>query len=478
MAAAPAALPAGIPGQPPAEPLNLIVIVADTWGAHWMGCYGHDQVRTPHADALAGKSALFLDAYPQALPTLPVRRALYTGRNIFPGQLILQRDDPVKIRGWHPLYTEDVTLAETLQAAGYTTALISDVYHQFKPDKNFHRGFECWRWIRGQEGDRLESGPRKGINLANYLHPSQPVPRSPKGGPMQYLMNRRGWKSEDDWLAAQVFRDASRWLGNNVEDSRPFYLHVESFTPHEYWDPPENYYRQYMKENYSGPWLISPPATTEKMSPVEVAHARALYAGLVAFTDHCLGKFLQEVEALGLMKNSLIVFTADHGTMMGEQGQIHKGETRIRTQVTQVPLLVYHPQRRWAGRRIGGFVQHIDVMPAVLDLLSVKIPARVTGESLRPLIEGGGRRKEWIVTGWGEHGAVRTPEWCYVGRWSEGPRHEELYDLKRDPLELSNVAGSHPSVVEKFRSTLKRYVDEGWAVTGGSFATVLKGPQG
>ncbi len=178
--------------QPPAPPsagkLNLIHIGVDTWGAHWLGCYGHDHVRTPNVDALARRSAMFLDAYPEVLPTIPSRRAIYTGRRIFPSELILQPDDQVRIRGWHQLFTEDVTLGETLMASGYTTALVSDVYHQFKPGKNFHRGFDSWSWIRGQESDRLASGPRKGIDLARYLHPSQSPPKNGKGGVMQYLI--------------------------------------------------------------------------------------------------------------------------------------------------------------------------------------------------------------------------------------------------------------------------------------------------
>jgi len=94
------------------------------------------------------------------------------------------------------------------------------------------------------------------------------------------------------------------------------------------------------------------------------------------------------VESLGLMRNSIIVFVADHGTMMGEQGQLHKGERRLRTQCTHVPLMVCAPGLT-AGRRINGFVQHTDVMPTVLGLLGVKAPARVTGRSLQPLMASG-----------------------------------------------------------------------------------------
>ena len=98
----------------------------------------------------------------QNMKPLSQRRSIYTGRRIFPSDLILQRDDQVKIRGWHPLFTEDVTMSDTLKSAGYTTALISDIYHQFKPDKNFHRGFDSWRWIPIVQlmiwGSRIASG--------------------------------------------------------------------------------------------------------------------------------------------------------------------------------------------------------------------------------------------------------------------------------------------------------------------------------
>jgi arylsulfatase A-like enzyme len=268
-----------------------------------------------------------------------------------------------------------------------------------------------------------------------------------------------------------VFNEAARWLQNSAGENQPFYLHIESFSPHEFWDPPEDYYRVYMQQDYRGPRLISPPATTAQMSPLEVEHARALYAGYVTFVDSRIGKFLQTVEKLGLFANTIIVFTADHGAMMGEQNQLHKGETRIREQVTHVPLLICHPRRPWAGRRVRGFVQHTDLMPTLLELLGVKAPARVTGESLAPLIESGrDSTRDLIVTGWGEHAAVRTHQWCYLGRWSDGRPFTELYDVQRDSRELTNLAAQHPAVVAELGARLKEYVDSGWSITRGTFA--------
>ena len=456
--------------------LNLIVIVVDTLGTHWLGCYGNQEIRTPSVDGLARKSLLFQDAYPEALPTIPDRRSIYTGRRIFPSDYVLQNYDTTKIRGWHQLYVEDVTLSETLRGAGYTTCLIGDVFFLFFPDRNFARGFNSWRAIRGQHIDPYETGPRKGINPRDFAHPTQWGPSGITEWMMPYLINRQFRQSDDDYPTSQVFQEAARWLENNIEDNQPFYMHLESFSPHEFWDPPEDYYRLYMKSDYKGPRLIYPPTTTARMTPLEVEHVRALYAGYVTFVDSRIGRFLNKVDELGLMENTVILFTADHGTMMGEQGQFHKGEGRGRTQVTHVPLMVYHPQQPWAGRRVFGFVQHTDVMPTLLDILGVEIPSRVTGESLKPLMESGGSsRRQMIVTGWNDHATIRTQEWLYQGRWNPGQAFEELYDVRRDPLELENVNFRYPDLVKDFRAQLKDYVDSGWEITRGTFATVLPG---
>jgi len=456
--------------------LNLIEICVDTWGTHFLGCYGNEWIKTPNVDRLASKSAVFEHCYPETLPTIPTRRVLYTGRRIFPTKQIAQPGDNVKISGWHQLYAEDITFAEMLTAAGYTTAQISDLYHTFKPGKNFHRGFQCWRWIRGQEADRLESGPKSKIDMTKYTHAS----REPSRGVHQYLMNRYGWKHEEDWLPAQLFQDAMRWLDRNT-DEKPFYLLVESFAPHEYWDPHDDYYHLYMKSKYDGPKLISSPGTTENLSDVEVEHVKALYSGYVTMVDHWIGRLLDKVESMGLLEKTLVVFTGDHGTLVGEQRQIHKGERRMRDQVNHVPLLVWDPRESHDGKRIGGFVQHTDIVPSLLELMGLKAPKRVTGESFVPLLTGAksGGLRDHVITGWGEHASIRTHEWNYLTRYTAGDNYaEQLYDLKKDPLELNNVVSSNRSVTEAYRGKLDEYIESGRDITKGSFHWDISASEG
>lgn len=121
--------------------MNLIVILPDSLRADDVGCYGNQWINTPNIDKLARESILFEQVYPEGLPTIPLRTALFTGRYTF------------SFRGWQPLEKTDVTLAETLKENGYVCSLITDTYHFFEPGMNFHRAFHCFRWIRGQERD-------------------------------------------------------------------------------------------------------------------------------------------------------------------------------------------------------------------------------------------------------------------------------------------------------------------------------------
>ena len=455
--------------------LNLIMIVVDTWSTVWMGCYGNPLVRTPSVDRLASRSAVFVDAYPEALPTIPARRVMYTGRRAFPGDLWRTWNAPT-VRGWHPLYEEDYTLAEKLIDLDWGTLLVSDLYHGFQPGFNLHRGFEAWHDVRGQEADGHETGPNRGIDLTAWLHPSQVDYQSGYSARQftRYLVNRSYWKTEDDWPVSQVFTQAGQWLENRVTDDRPFYLHIESYSPHEYWDPPDDYYRLYMRSNYTGPRLIQPPDDASVLSPAALEHVRALYAGMVTFTDTRLGRFLQKVEDLGLMENTIIVFVADHGTQTGEQGEIHKKEWALRRPVTNVPFLIYFPLEDLGGRRVNGFVQHTDIYPTLMDLMGAPSPPRVTGQSLKDALwSGEAPKRDFIVTGWGDHASIRTAEYNYIGRWNPGDSWEQLYDLRKDPAENTNILVSNLNLVGDCRTKLRQYVEQSWEITRGNLARKL-----
>jgi hypothetical protein len=102
--------------------------------------------------------------------------------------------------------------------------------------------------------------------------------------------------------------------------------------------------------------------------------------------------------------------------------------------------------------------------------VGVGFPERVTGQSLKPLIENGGESpRDWIIGGFHNHGFIRTPEYLYVGRWNPGEGWEEIYDPQKDPQELTNIIERQTALRDKCRAQLKEYVDASWDVIRGTF---------
>jgi arylsulfatase A-like enzyme len=209
-----------------------------------------------------------------------------------------------------------------------------------------------------------------------------------------------------------------------------------------------------------------------------VKRLRANYAGEASNVDYWYGQVLDTVKKLGLYENTIIVFVADHGALLNEQGQWVKGPEKIRKQVTHVPLLVHVPGNPAAGKRVAGFGQTPDVAPTVLGRLGLKPSSRVTGEDLWPYATGEKTNKrEYIVSSYGYIAGVRTPEWNYSTIWDQekyqGKYAPQLYDLKNDPDELKSVADQNPAVVKDLHAKLQEYLDSGRDLTNGTFSQEL-----
>ena len=158
--------------------MKIILVIFDSLRKDCVGVYGSPpwgKVHTPHFDAFAQESLVLKRAFPESLPTLPARRAIYTGQRVYPfynGDFRL-KGDFVGAPGWGPIPEDQWTLAETLSEAGYRTGLVADVYHMFKPSKNFWRGFDQWTFLRGQETDPARSGPRLTPEEIDYWLPKE-----------------------------------------------------------------------------------------------------------------------------------------------------------------------------------------------------------------------------------------------------------------------------------------------------------------
>lgn len=443
--------------------MNLIVICLDTFRADMIGPGGAmSHVRTSHLDALARESVSFTRAFGEGQPTLQMRRAFFTGRRSFPWRYNFDRRGHWHhAPGWHKIPPEQDTLAEVLLQHGYCTGMVADTYHMFKPTMNYTRGFCTYDFVRGQETDNWRGGTIDQIaaQLRAYTHEPIDSPRIMRLA--QYLWNQRDRAHEEDYQCARVFRAAVRWLDDNAANA-PFFLWIDSFDPHEPWDPPRAYADALYP--YEGIDLIYP---SNDASAEEKERIMALYCGEVTFVDKWVGVFLEHLDALQLWEDTIVVLTSDHGTQLMDHGRFGKGAEEMHPFNTRIPLYIRHPD----GPReatVDAFVQSHDLMPTLLRLLDVPY-ANVDGSDGWSLVAGErAQLRDHVVIGWasfvtgnaGGRASVRDDEWNYVATVHEAQPGPELYHLPTDPKEVRNVHDQHPEVAAMQRRRLEAVVGQ------------------
>lgn len=438
---------------------NVIVICIDSLRADCVGpdkAMGH--VKTPNIDKLASESVVFDRCYAEGLPTIQVRRCFFTGHRSYPWlQAIPDEGLQPAGPGWHPIAHDEDTLAEMLHDSGYLTGLVADTYHIFKPTMNFTRGFISWQFIRGQENDPLRSGPFDRIDLAAHVPDDEATPAH-HPTVAQYLLNALDRKSEEDWQCAQVFRKAADWLVDNRSNG-PFMLWVDSFTPHELWDPPRHYADLYCPAKPGVKDLIYPqvyyaqkdrrPAI--EMTPDEVERCKALYLGFVTFMDRWVGHLLTTAQDLGLLDNTVIMFTTDHGTELMDKGRFGKGGDRLHPFNTRVPLFIRTPDGP-RGLRCDAWSQNLDFTPTLFGLLGLEPREDFHGKNLWPIALGDApAHRDYVTTGWGHNCCVRDDNWAVNVQVTKPDfmSTAQAYDLRTDPHEDVNVADKNPEAVKE-----------------------------
>jgi len=412
---------------------NIITLILDTLRHDHVGFYGNPAIQTPYIDAFAAQSQVFDRMYSGGFPTLLNRAELFTGRYMY------------TVMNWGDLPDDAVVMADILNRAGYTTGLVFDNWHLKDEGFFLDRGFQSWDWVRGQEGDRFRAQPR------NPQLPASPEKFRDVEQVKQYLRNMEGRQTEADYLVAQTMMRSVSWLERNM-DYGPFYLHVDVFDPHEPWDPPQSYIDLY-DPSYTGEQIISPAyAPPDYLSAAELDHMRALYAAEVSLTDRWVGYFLEELERLGLMDNTIVMLFSDHGFMLGEHEAIGKAWSRngyyeaypLYEELVHVPLMVRVPGQ--PHRRNSALVQPADIMPTVLDLAAATDPGTMHGKSLRAMLEGVGEPvREVAVSGRSlllslsskNRLSVTDGEWVLFHGAAHASSH--LYYLPDDPQQQNDL---------------------------------------
>lgn len=412
---------------------NVLFLIADDLKAGVLGAYGDDFCETPNIDALASSGMVFDRAYCQGTWCKPSRQSLMYSR--YEG-------------------SKGVTLGEHLIANGFYSARVGKIFHMRVPGDiiagtdgedvpaTWSERFNC----QGQEAHT----PGLYRLLNQNIETRAPENRQSTKMPFRMFasVESDGDGSEQpDWKAAEK---AVELLKQQKNSDKPFFIATGFVRPHYPSVAPASYFEKYPYSEIPIPAvpegdLDDIPAagktgTTSQSSgiakyPDNIRKMWADYYATVTFMDEQLGKVIAALEEEGLRDSTLIIFTSDHGYHLGEHHFWQK--SKFHEDVTRVPFIVSAPGYE-AGRTMS-LAELMDIYPTVCDLLGVKIPDEVQGRSLRPVLaDPSATVREAAFSLDGRKGeAIRTADWAFF-QYTKGG--EELYDMKADPGQFTNLA--------------------------------------
>jgi arylsulfatase A-like enzyme len=374
--------------------LNIIFIMIDTMRYDFIGANGATAVDTPNIDRLAEQSWIYDRAFCASFPTIPCRNDVMTG--LYGGPF----------HPWKPLSFDARTFPAMLGEAGYATQLIHDTPHLVNGGHNFDWPFHAWTFVRGAEVDRpwitdSESWPPNwrrddlfeclGEEGLHTLHTRSYAPAN------------RHRKDHSDWNCYRLFETASEFVRDNKNRDN-FFLYIDCFDPHEPWDAPPEFMRRYNKTpEYDG--LVDPRSlywqrNDPRLSDEARAMMAAQYPAKVAWMDHCFGRLMDTLESTGVLENSAVIFTGDHGTNVGERNFFGKGAP-VHEQEGHVPLFIRTPDAE--SGRTNTIVQPQDFFPTILSLAGQDVPDDLDGRDVLALARSGGEGRSIALAGPAAH---------------------------------------------------------------------------
>lgn len=431
---------------------NILFVMADQLSASALPFHGNPAMKTPHLQALAERSAVFDSAYCNFPLCAPARFSLLAGQY---ATRIGAFDNACEFQAATP------TLPYYLAQQGYKTILAGKM-HFVGPDQK--HGFEerlttdiypaDFGWVADWAGGEF-SFYAPGHNLSTV---------DESGSCFRSL--QLDYDEEVEARSIQRLYDLAR------EGERPFFMCVSFTHPHPPYSIPPEYLDRYSPEEINLPnvgdmpmeerdklsqWVQYSHGLNEKGATDEqVRRARHTYYAMASYIDDKVGRLLQTLERAGFADDTIVVFTTDHGDMLGERGMWFK---RVFFEWSaRVPLLVYDP-RAPKPRRIAEPVSHVDLLPTLLDYATGGKPPAwvepVDGRSLVPLVATGD--DAGVAEAFSEYTAEGVTGPCCMlrrGRYKYVYTHghpDLLYDLQTDPNELANVAQKLPQVLAEMR---------------------------
>lgn len=449
------------------EAMNILLIVTDQHRYDTLGCYGAPTCRTPNIDALAARGVRFDAAYTATSPCSPARAALFTGLSAHKNHVLANGG---------LLNTEVPNLASELGGAGYSLGYAGK-WHVDNPKVPSDYGFEGKDFPRYGypvhggliEGLRFGGGWRESIpHYAEYLKRRGLEP--PKvieafyGDHAEtrrqeiYALQTGGWETNFEYMVSEFTIELLRKFAEARErEGKPFFMWTNFWGPHTPCMLPEPYYSMYEPEA-----ILEEPSFTETWDRKPDMHELyerywglssggwpswreivARYWGYVTMIDHLVGRILGELRALGQHDNTLVIFTTDHGDMMGAHRLIEKGPFAYE-ESWRLPMVVAHPDCESPGSVCDEFVYLYDLFPTFLEIAGLTPPDVPDSQSILDNILGreAPTDRDSVYGAFHSHifptplRFVRTRSHKYV--WNRS-HIGELYDLVNDPYELRNL---------------------------------------
>ena len=451
---------------------NVILITIDSLRADHLSCYGYQKATTPNLDELAKNGILFTQAFANAAGTAPSFPSILTS------SYLLQY--PYSAH----LSPQRLLLSEVLQKQGYITGAVhSNPY--LSRFYGYNRGFETFtdflfdnygvkdkiNWQTRRSGS---FGFRLGRQIKGVFGESSFIYRILSRLYLRVvtrIVGRSKLNIVSKYAKAEIInREAISWLesrGNNK-----FFLWLHYMDVHRPYMPKLEYIKQIRSSlpEERRIWTLNKKLfkyvgvhiNPKDISEEEFELIIDLYDAGIRYTDEAIGFFLKEITKIGLLDNTLVIVTADHGEEFLEHGDVAHGP-KLYDELLHVPLIFYAPGLG-EGMVINDLVSLIDLAPTIGDILNIGKPEKWIGESLLPLIKGKERRIDngvisEVLAGGKRKTAYRTKKWKFIlDEEKEGKENYELYNLEEDPKESHDIADKRADLVKEFSSKIEEHI--------------------
>jgi arylsulfatase A-like enzyme len=432
--------------------LNVLFIIADDLNCD-IGVYGNKVVKTPNIDRLIENGTLFLNAHCQYPLCGPSRASFMTG--MYSNQTKMTKNN-IFLRNTVP---DVITIGQRFRQQGYQSVRIGKIFHYDNPSTIGTSGIDdIYSWdqtINPYGRDKIEEYKINTLSPRRY------------GGTLSWMASDGVDEEQTDGIGAS---EAIKKLENFSNTGEKFFLAVGFFRPHTPFVAPKKYFDLYSKEDIEIPksspdYLRTIPIPAAKSVRAKknqinleedlAKEIKQAYYATISFVDAQVGRIINKLKQTGLDKNTIVVFTSDHGYHMGEHG--HWQKQTLFNNATKVPLIINVPGEDYTSKISKSPVELIDIFPTLMDLTNIITPSHVVGQSLKPIIENKSSdvRKN-ALTRWSNGYSIMTDRFRLT-KWDiNGDFQYELYDHKFDEQELNNLAldSSYSSICDSLIQTI------------------------